>query len=70
MVTKNAGIIKLEYDFTNGFVKKIRRFNKNNGLKEHTITTSILHDNTVWYATKSGGLGFIIENSVTIIPMY
>ena len=65
VVTKNAGIIKLEYDFTNGFVKKIRRFNKNNGLKEHTITTSILHDNTVWYATKSGGLGFIIENSVT-----
>jgi len=65
VVTKNAGIIKLEYDFTNGFVKKIRRFTKNNGLKDQTFTTSILQNDTVWYATKNGALGFIKDNTVT-----
>jgi len=65
VLTKNAGIIKLDYDFTKGYVKKIRRFNKNNGLKEHAITTSILHNNTVWYATRNGDLGFVKNNTVT-----
>jgi sensor histidine kinase YesM/ligand-binding sensor domain-containing protein len=65
VVTKNVGIIKLDYDFENGFVKKIRRFNRNNGLKEHAITTSLLHDNMIWYGTKNGALGFIKNNSVT-----
>ena len=65
VLTKNAGIIKLDYDFTKGYVKKIRRFNKNNGLKAHAITTSIIHNNTVWYATRNGALGFVKNNTVT-----
>jgi len=65
VVTKNAGIIKLDYDFTNGFVKNISRINKNNGLKNHFITTSLLHNNTVWYGTKNGDLGTIKNNIVT-----
>jgi ligand-binding sensor domain-containing protein len=65
VVTQNAGIIKLEYDFKNGFVKKIRRFNSNNGLKDHAITSSLLYNNTIWYSTKNGALGFVKNNSVT-----
>jgi sensor histidine kinase YesM/ligand-binding sensor domain-containing protein len=65
VVSKNAGIIKLAYDFTNGFVKKINLFNKNNGLKDHSIATSLLHNNKVWYGTKNGDLGYIRDNTIT-----
>lgn len=65
VVTKNAGIIKLDYDFKNGFVKKIRRFNSSTGLKEQSITSSLLYNNTIWYGTKNGALGFVKNNSVT-----
>jgi ligand-binding sensor domain-containing protein/two-component sensor histidine kinase len=64
VVTKNAGIIKLEYDFKKSFVKKIHRFNSTNGIKDHAITTSLLYNNSVWYGTKQGALGYIKNNSV------
>ena len=64
-VTKDAGILKLTYDFKLGFVKHIRRFHKNNGLREHAITTTVLQNNALWYGTKTGSLGYIKENSVT-----
>jgi len=65
LVTKNAGILKLDYDFENGFVKNISRFNTNNGIKDLAITTSLLHNNSIWYATKNGSLGRVHNNSVT-----
>ena len=65
VVTKNAGIVKLDYDFANGFVKNIHRFNKNNGLKKYSITTSLLHENTIWFGTRNGDLGSIKNNNVT-----
>ena len=65
VVTKNAGIVQLEYDFENGYVKKINRFNKSNGIKDLEITTSLLYNNQVWYGTKNGALGTISQNTVT-----
>lgn len=63
--TKNKGIFKLDYDFNNGFVKKIRVFNKSNGLKDVALTSTLLHKKSIWYTTKNGALGFIKNNSVT-----
>lgn len=64
VVTKNAGIVKLEYDFENGFVKKIKQFNKNTGIRDLTITTSLLYNNGIWYGTNNGSLGVIENNAV------
>lgn len=65
MVTQKSGILKLTYDFQQNFVKKITLFNKSNGLKNHFITTSLLHGNKIWYGTINGDLGFISNNAVT-----
>lgn len=64
VITKHIGIIKLDYDFKNGFVKKIYRFNKSNGLKEHSITSSLLYNNSLWYGTSNGSLGYLKNDSV------
>ncbi|NVK51519.1 MAG: histidine kinase [Flavobacteriaceae bacterium] len=65
VTSKNNGIIKLDYDFENGIVKKIIRFNKTNGLKDTQITSTQLHRGKIWYTTKKGSIGFIEHNSVT-----
>ncbi|MFT5762543.1 MAG: ligand-binding sensor domain-containing protein, partial [Polaribacter sp.] len=64
VVTQNAGILKLDYNFQQNFVKKINVFNKNNGLKDQSIATSLLHENKIWYGTINGDLGFISNNAV------
>lgn len=63
--TRKNGIVKLEYDFDNEFVKNIRVFNKNNGIKDVDFTTTLLHEDKLWYGTKNGALGFIKNNTIT-----
>ena len=62
VVTRDSGILKLTYDFNRGFVKSIQRFQNNNGIRAHDITTTTLHNNALWYGTKTGDLGYIKEN--------
>lgn len=63
--TRKNGIVKLEYDFDNEFVKNIRVFNKNNGVKDVDFTTTLIHKDKFWYGTKNGALGYIKNNTVT-----
>ncbi|MDG1527847.1 MAG: histidine kinase [Polaribacter sp.] len=65
LTTKSVGVIKLEYNFQQNFVKNINRFNKSNGIKNTQITTTLLHKNKIWYGTQIGDLGFISNNKVT-----
>ena len=59
VLTENAGILKLDYNFDQNFVKKISTFNRNNGIKDQNITTSLLHNNQIWYGTFNGHLGIL-----------
>ena len=65
VVTLDAGILKLNYDFDGNFVKNISRFNKNNGIKNLSIITSLLYKERIWYATTNGDLGYIYNDKVT-----
>lgn len=65
VVTEKAGVLKLDYNFEQNFVKKISVFNQNNGLKDVFITTSLHYNNRLWYGTLNGDLGFIKNNKVT-----
>jgi sensor histidine kinase YesM/ligand-binding sensor domain-containing protein len=64
LVTEKSGILKLAYNFQQNFVEKISTFNQNNGLKDQLITTSLLHNNQIWYGTLHGDLGFIDNNKI------
>ena len=65
LITEKAGILKLDYNFEQNFVKKITAFNNSNGLKDLYITTSLLHNNKLWYGTLKGDLGYIDTNKIT-----
>ncbi len=65
LVSEKIGILKLAYNFQQNFVENISVFNQNNGLKKHLTTTSLLHNNKIWYGTLNGDIGFIANNTVT-----
>ncbi|WP_347175279.1 sensor histidine kinase [Polaribacter uvawellassae] len=65
LVSEKIGILKLAYNFQQNFVESISVFNQNNGLKNQLITTSLLHNNKIWYGTLQGDIGFIANNTVT-----
>ena len=65
VVTDNAGILKLDYNFDQNFVKKISTFNRGIGLKDQNITTSLLYNKQIWYGTLNGDMGFINSDKIT-----
>lgn len=64
-LTTNKGIVKLDYNFEQGFLEKSTLYNSKNGIADLAITTIALDEHeTIWYTTKNGSVGFIKDNKV------
>lgn len=65
IATVQKGILKLNYNFKDGFVQSSKLFNKVQGLNDLEIThLSLENEDKLWYATKNGSLGFIFNDQV------
>ncbi|MBL4904827.1 MAG: histidine kinase [Flavobacteriaceae bacterium] len=65
VATQASGIVKLDYDFEKGIVKKTTQFNKNNGVQELSMIAMTASDSdNIWYATKTGAIGYIENDTI------